>query len=131
MEITIVRSRGTKDFTQGKLSIDGKYFCETLEDEERAVKIKGITAIAVGRYKVIINMSNRFKKLMPLLIKVPNFEGVRIHAGNTHQDTEGCILVGEPKHLGFIKNSALTFRSLMRVLDKAQRKGDPVWVTVS
>lgn len=130
MELKLVRAHGTKDFTQGKLSIDDQYFCETLEDEERPVKIYGITAISVGRYQVILNVSNRFKKLMPLLLKVPNFNGVRIHAGNTHHDTEGCILVGEPKHAGFVKNSQLTFRALMRILDKANRKGEQIWITI-
>ncbi len=131
MELKLVRAHGTKDFTQGKLSIDDNYFCETLEDEERAVKIYGKTAIPVGRYKIILNVSNRFKRLMPLLLSVLNFSGIRIHAGNTHKDTEGCILVGEPAYAGFIKNSAITFRALMRILAKADKRGEEIWITIT
>ena len=70
------------------------------------------------KYKVKITMSNRFKKLMPLLIDVPNFEGVRIHSGNTSEDTEGCILVGKNSETGKVTNSRNTFEKLMLELNK-------------
>jgi hypothetical protein len=63
----------------GKLYIDGAYFCDTLEDIPREIKKLHETCIPVGTYKVILNMSNRFQKIMPLLLDVPNFEGIRIH----------------------------------------------------
>lgn len=95
MELKIQRQPSTDFATAGKLFVNGVFECFTLEDVVRPVKIKGQTAIPAGTYKVIINQSNRFKRLLPLLINVPNFEGVRIHPGNTAADTEGCILVGD------------------------------------
>lgn len=117
MIITLIRKVGTKGFTEGKLYLDGVYFCDTIEDEERAKKIQDKTAIPKGKYSVIINMSNRFKKLMPLLLNVPNYTGVRIHSGNTSEDTEGCILVGKKLKDGFVTKSRDTFKLLMKKLE--------------
>jgi hypothetical protein len=120
VKLTLERIHGTKDYTHGKLYIDGTYFCDTLEDQERPEKIKGQTAISTGHYKVIINVSNRFKRRMPLLLNVANFEGVRIHNGNTKEDTEGCILVGTYLHQGFITKSKVAFTALMKKLETAE-----------
>lgn len=91
----------------GELLINGKKFCDTLEDRERLVwsllpfrqllgtKILGTTAIPAGRYEVVLTYSNRFKRTLPLLLKVPQFDAIRIHGGNTESDTEGCILIGK------------------------------------
>ena len=117
MIITLIRKVGTKGFTEGKLYLDGVYFCDTIEDEERAKKVQDKTAIPKGKYSVVINMSNRFKKLMPLLLNVPNYTGVRIHSGNTSEDTEGCILVGKKLKDGFITKSRDTFKLLMKKLE--------------
>ena len=79
----------------GDLFIDSEYFCHTLEDEKRAdgVKIKHKTAIPPGTYKVVLTRSNRFKRIMPLLLNVEGFSGIRIHGGNDSKDTSGCPLV--------------------------------------
>lgn len=113
MKLTLKREHGTKDYTHGKLYIENIYFCDTIEDQERDVKVQNETSIPLGTYKVIINVSNRFKKLMPLLLNVPNFTGVRIHSGNTKNDTEGCILVGKKLKDGFVGSSRATFKELM------------------
>lgn len=118
MKLKLQRIFKAETYTIGKLFIDGVYFCDTLEDKVRDVKIKGITAIPTGKYKVKITMSNRFKKLMPLLIDVPNFEGIRIHSGNTSEDTGGCILVGKNSETGKVTNSRNTFEKLMLELNK-------------
>jgi hypothetical protein len=99
--------------TIGSLSIDGVFFCHTLEDPVRDEKIYGKTAIPTGTYKVVITMSPRFKRELPLLLDVPNYQGVRIHPGNTADDTEGCILVGNLLKDDFITNSRKTFNSLL------------------
>ena len=120
MKIEVKRLHRTSNSTIGELTIDGKFECYTLEDVERDIKIKGETAIAKGTYKVIINQSNRFKRLLPLLINVPNFEGVRIHAGNSNHDTEGCILVGQNRSLDYITKSRKAFDSLFTKMQKAK-----------
>ena len=127
MEIKIKRLHRTEHSTIGELSIDGVFECFTLEDKEREVKIKGETAIAKGTYQVIINRSNRFKKLLPLLLNVPNFEGVRIHSGNSNHDTEGCILVGRTRSQDFIGQSRKAFDKLFKKMQKAEN----ITITIS
>jgi hypothetical protein len=120
MQITVKRLHKTDTSTIGELSIDGLFECYTLEDVERPVKIKNETAIPKGTYKVIINQSNRFKRLLPLLIDVPGFEGVRIHSGNSNHDTEGCILVGRTRSKDFIGQSRKAFEKLFKKMQAAK-----------
>jgi hypothetical protein len=126
--IEVLRSEYTSTCTIGKMYINGKSFCYTLEDvvrdankdgdlkDEGEAKVHGKTAIPSGKYKVIVDESNRFKKQMPKLLNVPGFEGIRIHAGNTDADTHGCILVGMGKGLNCITTSKPAFEELMKVL---------------
>ena len=98
MEMTLTRTAKRKTYTIGCLAIDGTYFCDTLEpawrDLKKKHKVKGHTAIPEGRYPVVITWSPKFGQWLPLLLHVPLFEGIRIHAGNTEADTAGCILPG-------------------------------------
>ena len=136
MEIRIKRI--LKDtYTYGELTIDGNHFkCFTLEDKVRKgdifkVKVQNQTAIPAGRYEVVLNMSNRFKRYMPLLLNVPNFAGIRIHNGNTKEHTEGCILVGyENGNDGFLGNSRAAFTDLMKVLSKVEKK-EKIFITIT
>lgn len=112
MKLLLKRLHKTNNSTVGELSINGKFECYTLEDIERDVKIPSKTAIPKGDYVVEISFSNRFKKEMPILLNVPNFEGVRIHSGNTAADTEGCILVGQTRGLDTVGKSRLAFAEL-------------------
>ncbi len=130
MKLTLTRKHGTKLYTDGTLAIDGKFFCDVVEDQERDEKIAGKTAIPLGHYKVIINQSLRFKKMMPLLLDVPNYAGVRIHSGNSAEDTEGCILVGMKFKFGFITKSRDTFAALMEVLNEAVVKQEPITIDI-
>ena len=118
-------------YTIGKLFINNAYFCDVLEDKDRDLnkdgdlsdegeqKIFGQTCIPRGKYKVIITESNRFKKRLPLLLNVPGFEGIRIHGGNTADDTHGCLLVGENKEKGKVLNSQNTLGALMKILEES------------
>lgn len=123
MKLDLVRKEFTEHSTIGDLLIDGQFFCFTLEDTVREVKIPGQTAIPYGSYEVITNYSNRFKKVMPLLLNVPHFEGVRIHAGNTNKDTEGCILLGYTKEKDFIGQSRPALFDFMTKLKAGLKDG--------
>ena len=139
-------------FDLQKLSKDA-YFCDTLEptwrnlngvelkpEEENgkysrvsgkvARKIPGHTAIPEGTYHVFITMSQKFKKWLPYLMGVPGFEGIRIHAGNKAEDTQGCILVGENKLKGMVVNSRIWLHRLMKKIDEAQQKDESIWITI-
>ena len=119
MELTLKRIAKKDTYTIGKLYVDGEYFCDTLEDKDRGltsdmslkdikkIKVYGQTAIPSGRYRVTMNMSSRFKKVVSLLLNVPGFDGIRIHSGNTAADTQGCILLGQNKVVGKVINSRI------------------------
>src|SRR5436305_2999778 len=102
MQLQLTRKTFSDKSTMGELLVDGKFECFTLEDMVRPEKIKHETAIPAGRYEVAISFSDKFQKLLPLLLNVPNFEGIRIHSGNTDKDSSGCILVGRTKAVDFI-----------------------------
>lgn len=120
MKILVKRLHKTGKSIIGELSINGVFECYTLEDIERKVKVAGKTAIPKGTYKVGISMSNRFKKMLPILFDVPNFTGVRIHSGNVAENTEGCILVGNTRSLDFIGESRKAFNKLFAKMKLAE-----------
>ena len=122
-------------YTIGKLYIDGCYVCDTLEPKWRdyakgARKIKGKSAIPEGRYALVITYSPKFKQWLPLLLGVLNFSGVRIHAGNTVKDTQGCILVGENREVGKVLNSRKHVKIVKEKIVEAKDKGEGVWIEI-
>jgi len=133
MELLVVRDICGDTCTEGQLSVDSVFECFTLEDVVRGQceKIPGDTAIPAGRYRVIVNHSNHFKRDLPLLVDVPNFEGVRIHPGNTAQDTEGCLLVGRRRIPGAIQESRLAFDALLAKMKAAIAAGEEIWITIT
>ena len=121
MKLKLIRKYKCPNYTIGHLYINDKYFCDTLEDTVRELnsiedKIKHKTAIPKGKYKVVVTMSPRFKRLLPLLLNVPFFEGIRIHRGNDENDTSGCIIVGENKIKGKVINSTYYEKKLVELL---------------
>jgi hypothetical protein len=112
MKLDLYRKPSSVNCTIGELFVDGVRECTTLEDVVRDVKILHETAIPAGTYKVILTQSNRFKRVLPLLVDVPGFSGVRIHAGNTAADTEGCILVGSRVGVEAVLESRSAFNKL-------------------
>ncbi len=121
MKLELRRTDLLTGCTLGELFINGRFECYTLEDKVRdnGVKVYGSTAIPKGTYDLSVTFSNRFQKQLPLLHDVPGFEGVRIHTGNTNQDTEGCILVGRVKRQTSIEESRLAFSHLLPQLESA------------
>lgn len=153
MEIVLERKWKKPNYTIGILSIDGKRFCETLEDVDRGLKdsmsieqIKSlkkphITAIPTGVYEVNLNtVSPKFgsrsfykevcKGKVPRLLNVKGFDGILIHAGNKAEDTDGCILVGRNLEVGKVLKSQETFFSLYKMLKKANDARDPILIRI-
>lgn len=134
MKLTLKRIALRSTYTIGKLYIGDAYFCDTLEDTVRDTnksgkfdngeqKVKGKTAIPYGTYEIKWTYSPRFKKYTPQLMNVPSFEGIRVHAGNTSADTEGCLILGENKQVGKVLNSRATINKFYQIIKDACAKG--------
>ena len=123
MELILTRIARKAEYTIGRLEDEnGKKLCDTLEPIWRnydggELKIPKKSAIPEGTYRVVTTYSLRFRKYLPLLVGVPGFEGVRIHAGNTSRDTEGCILVGQNLQVGKVLWSRITLEKLMKLIE--------------
>lgn len=136
MELKVVRKVFDNVSTIGDLMIDGQFFCHTLEDIDRqrqadnsiipwtsSLKIPDQTAIPYDTYEVIIDWSNHFGRLMPHVLNVRDFDGIRIHIGNTDIDTEGCLLLGMIEGKDFISHSKEAFDKFFDALTEALKKG--------
>lgn len=153
MELQLRRIAKKNGYTIGKLSIDGKYFCDTLEDADRGLtssmsndvlkykKLAHITAIPTGRYQITMDVvsprlskSNFYKQYgggrVPRLLNVPAFEGILIHCGNTAKDTDGCILVGKNTKVGMVLDSKITYSNLYPLLEAAAKRKDRIFITI-
>lgn len=136
MKLRVERGAPGASSTIGKLYVDGVFFAYTLEDVDRQLesggkKIQGETAIPRGSYKVIIDFSNRFQKQMMHILNVPGFEGIRIHAGNTDKDTEGCILLGKVRSDNAVFNSREAVNALFDKVRAALSAGQEVNLEVN
>ena len=123
MKLILTRIARKAEYTIGRLEDEnGKRICDTLEPTWRdykggEMKNPKKSAIPEGSYRVVVTKSRRFQKYLPLLVGVPGFEGVRIHAGNTSRDTEGCILVGHNLQVGKVLWSRITLEKLMKLIE--------------
>lgn len=127
-----IKRKYYEKFTAGRLFLNGVFECFTLEDPRQEFKIKHETCIPEGKYPVIINRSNRFNKLMPLICNVHNFSGVRIHTGNTVKDTSGCVLVGKQidTELAYLYNSRFAYEALFSKLLKKHLNEEPIEINI-
>lgn len=153
MKLELKRRYKGEKYTIGSLYVDGKYFCDTIEDRDRGLdcsmslheisrkKVYGETAIPTGSYPIDMGtVSTKFRLRewarpyggkLPRLLGVPYYSGVLIHVGNTEKDSLGCILVGENKVKGQVVNSAATFKRLMdNHLVPASQRGEQIWINI-
>lgn len=140
MELALKRYGFGEKSTLGKLYVDDSFFCYTLEPKVRELdgvpveqwKIDGKTAIPKGRYRIIIDFSNRFKRELPHLLDIPGFVGVRVHPGNSDVNTEGCILVGSSVvNDDFIANSVATFTHLFDMIETACERAEDITIEIA
>ena len=141
MKLKLERKYFKNTYTIGNLYVDGTFFSNTLEDKNRDVnkngkfdngetKVYGETCIPFGTYKIVVNMSPKFKRELPRLLNVPSFEGVLIHRGNTAKDSAGCILVGENKAVGKVINSTPYEERLVKMMKTAISKGEEIIIEI-
>ena len=141
MELRLERLWPKAEYTVGRLYMDGKLFCNTLEDKVADVnrngefdglerKVPGKTAIPYGTYKIFYGWSPRFGRNLPRLLNVTAFDGILIHPGNTAEDSAGCILVGRNTEVGRLTQSRLYSDELNKRIDIAQRRGEPITIEI-
>lgn len=134
MELTLNRIFLGGSATIGELLINDKHLCDTLEDRVRpeGEKVYGKTAIPEGKYEIELTHSSRFKKILPEILNVPNFSGIRIHTGNSSKDTEGCIIVGtwDGEKEDWVGSSKIAFDKLMSLLEEATNNKEKITITV-
>lgn len=137
MKLRLERGPSAHGATIGQLFVDGAEECWILEDVVRETnepvsvwKVRGATAIPRGTYNVVISMSNRFKRELPLLESVPGFSGVRIHPGNTSEDTEGCLLPGRTRTDRAVGQSKAAFNALFAKIQQGLNDGDNVTLEI-
>lgn len=140
LQLHLVRTQLFEHDTLGQLFVDGQHKWFTLEDtlRPRGVKVQNETCIPAGVYQVVITRSIRFGRMLPEILNVPGFTGIRIHLGNTDADTDGCILVGGsldmPKEGGttrpFLGHSAVACQDVQSTIALALASGKQCWITV-
>lgn len=131
----VVQRNGHEGFTPGRMHFEGHAFCHTCEDEDRRLeddgaKVFGKTAIPRGKYRMITSESPRFGRILPEVLNVPGFTGIRIHGGNTAEDSHGCILVGQIKTATGVAKCAPTVQQIINSIDDAAELGIETWLEV-
>lgn len=138
MDLILRRGPTKGAATIGELKADGDFICWTLEDAIRERdgvpvslwKLPGVTAIPAGSYQVSVTLSPRFGVPLPLVLDVPGFSGVRMHAGNRPEDTEGCILVGLDRGPGWIGRSREALGIVLKRMHGAIAVHEPITLTI-
>ena len=143
MELKLIRKYRCSNYCIDKLYINNEYFSDALEDPDRGltdfmsleeikrIKIKGNTCIPYGAYNITITYSSRFKRNLPLINNVKGFEGIRVHNGNTPQDSSGCVLLGFNKIKGQVIDSKVTVNKFIDIVQKALNKGEKVTIEIT
>jgi len=139
MKLLLERIQQDSDVTIGSLSVDGDWEAWCVEDTVREVpgqsvyqwKVAGKTAVPRGTYEVKITPSARFKRDLPILLSVPGFDGIRIHPGNTAEQTEGCLLPGADRFAKSVGRSRVAFDALFTKIKEALAKGEQVSIEIA
>ena len=149
MKLKVLRFSSQEDSTSGLLFLEGKngleFLCYTLEDERRALKVRGETRVPSGKYKLELRTEGGFHekykrkygglhKGMLHVTNVPNFEYILIHTGNTDEHTAGCLLVGDSQENnivikdGFIGKSVNAYKRIYPNISRAIERNKEVTI---
>lgn len=136
MNLLLKREILMPDCSLGRLYVDNRFLCYTCEDADRKLetnpggKVYGKTAIPRGKYRVVVSFSNHFQKPLPELLDVPGYSGVRIHGGNTADDSLGCVLVGRVRTANGVAGCKDVVAAVIDQVDAATDRGEEVWMEV-
>jgi hypothetical protein len=153
MEVLVYRKYKKPDYCVGRMSIDGTFICNTMEDVDRGLddgmqdwmirnkKIPNVTAIPTGRYKIDMDtVSPKFSKYpfymevcqgkLPRIKNVRGFDGILIHCGVDHSNSSGCILVGMNTQTGKLTDSKETFKKIYALMKEAHDNGETIYITI-
>lgn len=141
MELLLERKYPKSNYTIGNLYLNGKFYCNILEDTVRDInkngtfdcgefKISGHTAIPYGEYEIQVTYSPKFKRKLPLLLNVKHFEGIRVHRGNSSKDSSGCLLPGENTKKGMVLNSTKYELELTNLIEECNKRGEKVIIKI-
>lgn len=153
MEVLVYRKYKKPDYCVGRMSIDGTFICNTMEDVDRGLddgmqdwmiknkKIPNVTAIPTGRYKIDMDtVSSKFSKYpfymevcqgkLPRIKNVRGFDGILIHCGVDHSNSSGCILVGMNTKVGKLTDSKETFKKIYALMKEAHDNGETIYITI-
>ena len=89
MLIQLIRNQPKASAITGRLVINGRWFCNTLE--RVGYQIPALC------YHVAVTQSPKFKRLLPIIQNVPQRSGIRFHCGTKPQHSTGCVLVPADK----------------------------------
>lgn len=152
MKLKLIRSYLGPKYTIGHLYINGTYFCDVIEDQDRGLnstmsreeiakkKVKHETAIPYGRYTITMKVvspkystKDKYKFTggrMPRLLSVPGFDGILIHPGTTQADSSGCLIVGLNKQVGKVIDSFVTFQKLWNLFEQANKRNELISIEI-
>tara|TARA_R110001606_G_scaffold399015_1_gene579946 strand:+ start:4147 stop:4614 length:468 start_codon:yes stop_codon:yes gene_type:complete len=149
MKLKVLRFSSQEDSTSGLLMEDGdlglRFLCYTLEDERRALKVRGETRVPAGIYNITLRevggMTKKYEKRFPDIHKgmlwvrdVPNFKYILIHCGNTDDHSAGCLLLGDSQENniiikdGFIGKSKNAYKRIYKDVVKNILRGEDVTI---
>lgn len=142
LHLTLIRAYKKDTYTIGRLYAGGRFICNTIEDKDRGlnqfmsesdiqkVKVKAETAIPIGTYKLVVSMSPKFGRKLIEIQNVPAYSGVRVHRGNTAQDSAGCVIVGMNTEKGKVTNSTKYEELLTTMVESAINNKEECYLTI-
>lgn len=139
MIVTLRREIFTPEYTLGAWLHDGKQIAFTCEDTVRGNgdaktvsewKVTGVSAIPYGRYRIGLEYSPRFKRVLPTIFSVPGFKGIRVHGGNHAGHSEGCPLVGLERTKVGVRNCPPALDLIMNGIEEEERAKREVFIEI-